>query len=72
MYYIIRHGVDLIVMTREYRSRTLAEKIFQMIQKQYEEKFDSGQINHYTCLLLTRGTRPNEETKSSEHGSGKG
>lgn len=71
MYFIIRYGTDRLELSREYRSRTLAEKIFQIIQKQYEEKFDSGQINHYTCLLLTRGTRPNEETKSSEHGSGK-
>lgn len=72
MYYIIRHGVDRLELSREFRSYTLALQLYHELQTKYERMFEIGKINKYTCLLLTRGTRPNEETKGFEHGSGKG
>lgn len=68
MYYILRYGYDgKPIREREYHNQDKARRGFCLISNLYERLHDDGLIHHYTCLLLTKGVRLNEETKGTEH-----
>ena len=67
MYYILRHGVNNDLFETEYHNYHKAAYTFSRLATRYQKALDSGQISNYTCLLLTKGVRPNEKTESSKH-----
>ena len=70
MYYILRSGYPgRGIELHEFRSAEIAYKAFSIKSTLYENMFQNGIIPYYTCLLITKGVRNNEETKSTEHGS---
>lgn len=70
MYYLLRYGYPGIIMTtHEFHHRDIAKKAFSIKSSLYENMFQKGLIPSYTCLLISKGVRNNEEANSTEHGS---
>ena len=68
MYFILRFGHSRSpIQEFEFHSKDIAQKAFNIVSTNYERFSLDGIIDHYTCLLITRGVRPNEETESSKH-----
>ena len=73
MYYILRYGYEgKPIKEREYHKEKRAKSAFKIVSNLYDRLQNEGLIHHYTCLLITKGVRYNEETESIEHGSREG
>lgn len=73
MYYILRYGYDgKPIREREFHNKDKARRGLRLISNLYDRLQNEGSIHHYTCLLITKGVRHNEETESIEHGSREG
>lgn len=70
MYYILRSGYPgRGIELHEFRNAEIAYKAFSIKSSLYESMFQNGIIPYYTCLLITKGVRNNEEAKSAKHGN---
>lgn len=70
MYYILRSGYPgRGIELHEFHNAEIAHKAFNIKSTLYENMFQNGIIPYYTCLLITKGVRANEEAKSTEHGN---
>ena len=73
MYFILRFGHSRRpIQEFEFHSKDIAQKAFNFVSTNYDRFSQDGIIDHYTCLLITKGVRHNEETESIEHGSREG
>lgn len=66
MYYIVREGIKRTT-DHEFRSREGALNLFNRLFNNYQRDLEQNVIPCFTCLLLTRGVRNNEETESPKH-----
>lgn len=66
MYYILRFGHSKRPIKEfKFHGKDTAQKAFNFVSTNYERFFLDGIIDYYTCLLITKGVRRNEETKSN-------
>lgn len=66
MYYIVREGIKRTT-DHEFRSLEGAKNLFNKLFNSYQHDLEYNVIPCFTCLLLTRGVRENEETESIKH-----
>ena len=66
MFYIVREGIKHIT-DHEYRSLEGALLLFNRLFDRYQHDLEQNAIPCFTCLLLTKGVRNNEETESIKH-----
>lgn len=66
MYYIVREGIR---RTTDHKFWSLegALKLFNKLFNGYQHDLEQNVIPCFTCLLLTKGVRANEETESIKH-----
>lgn len=66
MYYIVREGIKCTT-DHKFRSLEGAKNLFNRLFPIYQNDLENNVIPCFTCLLLTKGVRNNEETESSKH-----
>lgn len=66
MYYIVREGIKRTT-DHEFRSLEGAINLFNKLFTCYQHDLEQNVIPCFTCLLLTKGVRNNEETESIKH-----